>query len=363
MRWIVNKGLLVISSLTLSMGIGFAGTVDVYGLSQNDANKILKKYAKEVAEMEPAIIKETVKQDPDADLSAPLKKLLEKKYGLLQEITKKNGFNFVDFQTVFYPDNSYATTIEIIDKQHPERMRFVSAMPLRTPVEEQSPEKKGDHKPDVVDAMTKYTYTIMHMFMRHEISPIPKCSAYHCLGGFDNPKLKPYLAMFNEGAIKDKKLILETLRHDKNAERRASAAFLVGYFKNPHEILSVLAPSVADKNEGVRNDVMRVIGSTVDKSKINDFDVRPFLDALDSPYVTDRNKALYVLNTAVDNVKSKKIVIKEGGGKLLALMELKQPNNHDFAYIILKKISGKDFGSANVAAWKKWVASAQSQMA
>jgi hypothetical protein len=354
----VNRRFLLLGGLAFYVGAGVADTVDVYGLSAKDANKLLKQYSKVVGELETQVLKEIKTQAPDKDLNASLKAAVEKKYNLLNEITQKNGYLFVDFQTTLYPNDTYSTTIEIIDKQHPERLKFVNAMPMRSPKED-IPEKKSGYKPDLIDAMTKYHVTSMHMLMAHQVSPKAKCPVYHCTVAFDHPKLKPYLALFNNGAIKDKKLIIETLRHDKSSERRASAAFLVGHFKDPHDILSILSPSVTDKDDGVRNNVMRVIGAVMDKEKIRKIEVTPFLNALDSPYVTDRNKALWILKSAVDHPASKKIILQQGGDKLLALLELKQPNNHDLAYIILKKISGKDFGSNNVLAWRAWVEAAR----
>lgn len=358
----MKTGLLLLGGLTFLVGTSAAGTVDLYGLSPKDASKILKQYSKVIAELEPVVLKETTKQAPDTDLNESLKEAVTKKYNLLQEITKKNGFLFVDFQTIFYPnDNSYSTTIEIVDKQHPERMKFVNAMPFRN-AKEDIPENKSGYKPDLIDTMTKYHFTSMKMLMTHQITSKAKCPVYHCTVGFEDRELKPYLTVFNNGVIKNKKLIIETLRHDKSSQRRASAALLIGHFKDPLEIISLLSPSVTDKDEGVRNNAMRVIGATMDKAKLHKIDVTPFLNALDSPYVTDRNKALWVLTNAVDNAVSKKIILQKGGDKLLAILQLQQPNNHDFAYIILKKISGKDFGSTNVAAWKLWVESAKRQL-
>mgnify|MGYP002134655778 CR=1 FL=1 len=359
----VKKGLLLIPGLTISMAVFAAGAkdvVDVYGLNKSDANKILKKYSKEIAEIEPTLMQELIKPENIKEFSATMKKILMRRYMLLQEITKKNGFLFVDFQTITYPqDDTYYTTIEIVDKQHQDRMRFVSAMPMKDSMEDKNVHKKP-HQPDLIETMRNYSNMSVKMVMRHELSYKVKCPVYHCVAGFDHPKLKPYLDIFNKGAINEKKLIIETLRHDKDSERRAAAAFLVGHFKDPHEIISVLEPSVKDKNEGVRNNVMRVIAETMRNAKINDINVMPFLNALDSPYTVDRNKALFVLMSAANSPTSKKVILQKGGDKLLSLMELKQPNNHESAYIILKRISGKDFGYNNVAAWKNWV---QSQVA
>jgi len=352
MRWIVKKGILVIASLTVSMQSNAADRLDVYGVNDHDAQKIIKNYSKDIAKINLAIQQETVNPSPSGQLSKNFEKNVSRKFVLEKEIAKKYGFLFVDFQTVVYygKQQRYYTTIEIIDKQHPERMRFVNPMPTNQKVE-----KASVHEPDLIDAMTQYMQTGMNMVMQHQLIPSKSCPVYHCTIGFEHAKLKSYLPQFNAGVIKDKKLIIETLKHDNDPERRTAAAYLVGHFRDPHEIVSVLEPRLDDKDDGVRNGVMRVIAETIDKAKMTDINVMPFLSMLDSPYGSDRNKSLMVLLTAADNKSAKKIILKNGGERLIALLKLQQPVNHDPAYIILKKISGKDFGSTNVSAWKNWV--------
>ena len=69
-------------------------------------------------------------------------------------------------------------------------------------------------------------------------------------------------------------------------------------------------------------------------------------------FCTDRNKALGILSEAVKSNAMKKIVMQQGGEKLINLLKLKQPNNHDLAYLTLKRISDQDFGEYNVSAAK-----------
>ena len=47
------------------------------------------------------------------------------------------------------------------------------------------------------------------------------------------------------------------------------------------------------------------------------------------------------------------------GRELLELLRLEQPNNHDFAWSILKKVSGQSFGERDVAAWQRWLDAAR----
>jgi hypothetical protein len=45
------------------------------------------------------------------------------------------------------------------------------------------------------------------------------------------------------------------------------------------------------------------------------------------------------------------------------MLKLKQPNNHNISYQLLKKISGKDFGEDNSIAWEKWIMEKQNVVA
>ena len=346
------KIVLLIVGLVTSMS---ASAFDVYGVSELESKKIIKKYGKDIEEFEATF--DTAMSDMAAGKGGSggtpaQKKVSQLRLELTDKLIKDNGYLFVDFQIVTYPDekNKAYLTIEIIDKKHPERLRFINTDP--------SQDKKSAHPHDVIDDMLAYEVLVSNLMLEDEAANIAPCPVYHCTLGFKNPKLAPYLKTFNNAAVNEKALILNTLNHDPSAHRREAAALLIGHFQDPHEIVSVLSHHISDKDETVRNNVMRVIGATIRKAKLTDIDVTPFLDALNSPYTTDRNKALYVLFTAADHPAAKPVIAKKGGANLIAILSLQQPNNHDWAYLILKKVSNKDFGTTNLSAWRTWLSSA-----
>ncbi len=348
--------ILLIIGLSISIS---SNAADVYGLDDQGANRIIKKYGKDLAEIETVLQKEIANHQISKKKGQSDDQIAKKRLLLIEKIKNENGFLFVDFETIFYPgDDVFFTTIEVIDKEQPERMRFVNSA-----IKNEHIEKKIVDKPDLIDAMVQYTNTGINLMVNHQIDfSTLACPVYHCTAGFMHPTLKPYLKTFNVGAIKNRAFIIETLNYDQDPERRAAAAFLVAHFHDPHEIVSLLSPHVADKDEGVRNNVMRVIGETIAKAKINNVNMEPFLDALDSPYTSDRNKALLVLLNGANSKASRDIILQKGSNRLIALMRLKQPNNHQTAYLILKKISGKDFGSGNLSAWNTWIYSARREL-
>jgi len=334
---------LIILAFTFSINGIAQNIVDVYGVDHKEGEYLIKKYSAEISIIEREMQDEFKKTNANIDA---VKITQLKKEKLKEEIKKYGSFSYVDINTIYYPANkNYYSTIEIINHDQADRRRFLdNTKPQKYPL-----------KNDLINKMIVFRNMEFKLILTNQLNveKIP-CPVYHCVTAFTHPQLKPWLAIFNTGVINERKLILETLNTDPNPERRAAAAFLIGHFHDPKEIISLLLPHVTDSNSGVRNNVMRVIGATLFKAKINTINVQPFIDLLDSPETTDRNKALYILLGAVDSPLSKKLVIQQAGKKLLALLELKQPNNHDISYEILKKVSGKDFGDTNSSLWKDW---------
>ena len=348
----LKKLLVFVAGFLVSWTINASNIVDLYGADSKISKEILKKYGREIGEIESVIFKELVASGKDPK---NFEDIIIKRMGLVEKIKQENDFFYVDFELVFYPNNKNRyITIEVINKNQPARMHFING-------NKDSQQKSS--KQDLINKMIEFKKIDMQLLMESKLgSNKINCPVYHCLTGFEHEKLKPYLDVFNRGAIEEKQLIIDTLNKDEDPARKSAAAFLMGHFSDPKEIISLLTPHVNDSDSRVRNDVMRVLAQTMEKSKISQVDAMPFLNLLDSPYDTDRNKALYVLSTAVESEAAKTLVIQHGKTRLLALLELKQPNNHDLAYLILKKISGKKFADTNVKAWDKWFSSAQSKI-
>lgn len=338
--------------LILTMNAWAGDVVDLYGASPSASDRIIKHFVRQVREIESELTAEFA-SSMDGNIRNPkrVEQLLQKKARLVNAIKRTGHFLFADLQTVSYPgDNDIYTTIEVVEKNQPERLQYVHP---------KHPIKSVAHD-DLINTMIVYQSIAMKLMMTGQLDLHDNsCPVYHCTVPFKHPKLKPYLALFNEGAVHQKQEIIQALNHDPDPERRAAAAFLIGHFNNPQDIMSLLSPHVNDEDEGVRNNVLRVMGETVARAHITTFDATPFLSLLDSPSVTDRNKSLLVLLTAADSSAGKKQIIQQGQARFIALLRLKQPNNHGMAYAILKKISGRDFSETDFTAWEQWFIEAQ----
>jgi len=124
------------------------------------------------------------------------------------------------------------------------------------------------------------------------------------------------------------------------------------------KLVELMLPALQDPSPLVRNNATRVLVNVAMFHADIPVPVKPFLKALDGPTMSDRNKAGAVLSGLLERADGSKLhaeVIRDGGPALLRLMALEEPNNHDFAYKILEKLSGKDLGERDLAAWQKWL--------
>ncbi|OGV46050.1 MAG: hypothetical protein A3F46_02960 [Legionellales bacterium RIFCSPHIGHO2_12_FULL_42_9] len=351
------KIIAVIVGLTISINGAAAPIVDLYGDESAKGEKILKKYSKQVSEIEVAFHNASLSTNFSHETK--FEKEFLKRNQLIETIKKEGNYLYANFGTIKYVNKNHEyeyTTIEVVKKDQPKRLLFTSPM-IRKP----------NYKPknDLIDQMIEFGQIELKLFEAHQMESDPKkivCPVYHCFLGFSDPQLKPYLRVFNTGAIKEKQLILDTLSNDLNPERRAAAAFLMGHFKDPNEIVTQLSSHLDDPDSGVRNNVLRVIGTTIKKAKMTQIDAKPYLKLLESTQATDRNKALLVLSTIARSPQVRPIMIRSGGKNLISLLRLKQPINHDFAYQILKTLSGKDLGETNYAAWENWLSLAKKKL-
>jgi hypothetical protein len=227
----------------------------------------------------------------------------------------------MEVRIIFYPnDKNTYITIEVIGQNERKRLLFVPKenKVVTTPKSQQ----------DLVDRMIQFHDSSMNLLLTNQIKDNQtQCPVYHCLPGFSHPKLSNTFNLLIHKARQEKKLLIQAIAQDSLPQRKSAAIYLIGYLNNPHEIISLLTKFVRDPDDGVRNSAMRVISETMNKAKIHEIDVMPFLQLLDSPFNTDRNKALLVLLNAARSTSTKQIIIKKGNKKLVSLLRLRQPNN------------------------------------
>lgn len=224
------------------------------------------------------------------------------------------------------------------------------------------PEPKGDFEdPEgLLAAWKEYEATFFKMMREKEIGPERvECPAFHCMGGYKHEKLKPFGEKFGRDVPPNEAKLTRILKEDKDPKDRAAAAYLLAHIKDGKKLVGLMLPMLNDPDNLVRNNASRVLSNVAMFHKEIAFPLTPILKRLDGPTMSDRNKAAAITSGLLDRPDATALhaqVIKEAGPTLIKLLKLEQPNNHDFAYKILKTVSGKDFGERDYAAWETWLA-------
>lgn len=266
------------------------------------------------------------------------------------ETSIKNQFVFayvnLSLITYFQPNPGDYVTVDVVEPENvAERMAFL-------------PEPKGQFEdPDGLIALWDQYLQLAFELQRSGLFEYPKsCPAWHCTHGFENPKLAPFLEKFSKLVPKNEKKLARILKKDTRPQFRGNAAFLLAHIQSGPSVVNYVLGSVRDSSELVRNNAVRVLSDISWRHPELDIPVEPVLQVLKFPSTTDRNKAGYTLVYLSKKEKNKKAIIKSVGPILLEMLKLKQPNNHDPAYQILKNVSGEKFDERDYEAWTSWLA-------
>ncbi len=148
-------------------------------------------------------------------------------------------------------------------------------------------------------------------------------------------------------ARRDDARLRDVLAHSGNAEHRALAAQILGYAPDKKSVVAPLSEAMADPDENVRNNAMRalaVIAGYGEANRALGIRVRPepFVDLLNSPFWTDRNKASFAL-TELTAGRDPQLLALLGDRALPSLLEMarwKSRMHAPMALVILGRMAG-----------------------
>lgn len=286
-------------------------------------------------------------------------KILKRKKALdeliLNKINKLGKFRLSKLSTVYYPaEHTTYTTVDIVPASDGYRIpNGVHAGSHRKSVELP---KQGKLK-ELFNIWENYFDRNIQLIKNDKMDTLKRsCPVIHCLWGFDKNELVSDLPKLKEGASRYKRQLMDIIRYSDNELSRGEAVLILGHLEDYKELATFLMEFVDDVSSAVRNSSMRVLGAILAQHDIPKMDIRPILKALNYPYVTDRNKAAYVVfNCLLKDDSLHALIIKESGDTLINLLRLKQPNNHDLAYNILRVISKKNYSDRDYQSWKQWI--------
>jgi hypothetical protein len=179
------------------------------------------------------------------------------------------------------------------------------------------------------------------------------CPIYHCVWGYDHPKLQPYFEYFEEFVPKNKFTLIEILNRSDSAEFRANAAFLLAHLNvSASELEEILEDAINDPSTHVRNNSMRVIYYLVNENPELELDLDKVVQALNYPSNYDRNKAIVILRSIpLDRLTKSQIAMCLP--VLLRCIE-ENDNNASNAHRVLKLFSGEQFSRYELEKWRAW---------
>jgi hypothetical protein len=190
-----------------------------------------------------------------------------------------------------------------------------------------------------------------------QLGPSPSCPAYHCLFGFDHPKLRPYGDLFARKVLARRVELVEVLLKDRDTRDRAAAAYLLAHLPNAAQVLEALLPQLRDPAPSPRNSILRVLGAMVEKGTAPSIPIEPILPFLSSSVLTDRNKAAAIVAALASDKRHRTLLLHRAGCDLVRLLETKQPNQTEWAHSALVKLRGSDLAASDPAAWRDWLKS------
>lgn len=348
----MKKYLLLFLGTILSFNVLNASPInlDIYGVDSTIQNKIIACCIESIRE--DVELQQQLNSAQQGDLNKILKRKSEVEKSILKKINKFGKFSLTKISMVYYPDDkTNYTTIDIVNVSDSYRLPISTRRQIKKHI------AKTGGLNNLFKLWVNYNAQNLELIRGNHFDFKDKsCPVAHCAWGFDKKELDYYLPAFKSGALKYKNQLMDIIEHSANDTEREQAIFILGHINNYQELTHFLMKFTNDPSDVVRNNTMRVLGAILSKHDVNGLDINRILKALDYPYVTDRNKAAYVLlNIVLKDKSSHQLVVKKSGATLIKLLKLKQPNNHDFAYRILKVISNQNYSDHDYKNWQEWL--------
>jgi len=321
-----------------SAGTRKIDSVDVYGTMRLNADSVWKTLRADFDELAQTIS------------AQDFPRIQEQKAKIAGKLKAQGPFEYVALSPIIYyaPTPGLYVTIDVVEQKDAARR-----MPFRAPPTRVMPDPDG-----LLAAWYEYEAQVGALAAKRELPPWEGCPApvLHCLASFDPPLLAPYLDRFNAGARANKTVLSEIATDDSDPKHRAAALYLLAHADDVSLLLPLLGRSIFDPDAMVRNGGMRILAGMATAGKDVDYPIQDIIAALDFPATTDRNKAAAIVSGLLQFQRYRDAVVAQALPTVIRLLKLQQPNNHAFAYEILKKASGKDYGEREYAKWEAWVA-------
>jgi len=268
---------------------------------------------------------------------------------LADRIKQKFGFSLVEWSVIQYfepGDLAIHITLDVVEKD--DMAKRASFQPAPT----------GEFKDpnDLIKSWMEYEDIAISMVESGELQPeADECPAFHCPFGHKNAKLKKYEKVFVDGVNKHSKELFEIQAKDKRADFRGAACYLLAYLKDGKKVVTGMVDRISDPDALVRNNALRVLGDIAEFHQELVIPIKPVLQALNYPRVSDRSKSVYLAYLlSLNSQQAREEILKGSIPQLITILGSKQPDHRELAHAILRKISGREYAATDMLAWSNW---------
>jgi hypothetical protein len=260
----------------------------------------------------------------------------------LDEKLRASGkFAFSKVSSAAYGDKKSYLTVDVVEKGEESRFRFKPA-----------PTGTVEVPGNVLDWVRRYEEASFRMF---QVNPkrLKDINDGHYLDS--DPGIREYEETMLTMVPENYDVLVKALREDKDSEKRAYCATLLGWAKEKEAVMLVLEEALKDPDVQVRANAARSlipIAYLAVHAQIP-FPLDPLLEQIHYPTSSDRTKAVAVLLHLAGEEKNHPSIRDRAGDVLVQMVGAKQPTQREHSLTLLTMVSGENYGR-EPEKWKAW---------
>lgn len=264
---------------------------------------------------------------------------------IAREVLKMPGVAWADLEmTEFYTssDHAFYAVFDIVDESDASRLAF-------TPL-------PRAHLPDPDGLLKAWRDFMLRgdiLTKRGELSiDRPNCPSYYCIYG-GTPELDAAHQKFVAGVASQGEALRRILAADSDGEKRSDALFVLSYSTAARDLVALCQDSLADSDSRVRGAALQILADIANHHNEVPIGLDRVLPRLDDPASAVRGKAMGLLIPLAER-ESYRSVLALSAPRLVALLQLAQPESSDLAYTLLRLLSKRTYTKNDIASWTAW---------
>ncbi len=258
-----------------------------------------------------------------------------------RKIRDSGKFAYSKVSSAAFGDRKSYLTVDVVEKGEEERLKLGEA-----------PTGTVEVPAEVLDWMRRYEKAAFQMF---QIRPkgFKDIEEGHYLDR--DPGLREYEEKMLEMVPAHYDVLVKALLEDKDPEKRASCATLLGYANDKRAVVGPLEKALKDPDVQVRANAARALIPIAYLSARNriPFPMEPILELLHYPNASDRNKAVALLLHLAGNDENHAAIRDRASDVLVKIVGANQPAQREHSLTLLAIVSGQDYGR-DPEKWKAW---------